>query len=288
MGGTEILKPLEAATRIPLKPGYPRTIISLTDGDVLNDQIIRHVYDHNSMMRVCSIGIGNGISHYLIKNIGKAGKCTSEFIKDDEDIGQKSLYILQAAVSRYIQDIDMDTKCYNALKEVVFWDQATQSLVLKNMPCQQYVYIPNGNNINHCDITVTYYSSYYKKKYQETFTIPSFAQAEVTDIWHKLAYNAKIQDLAFQSKSIPMEEYNALKSQIIQLSTKYQILSEFTVFLTVVKEDAVDPSKLVKIDIPVVKSVDYSRSSIGSNNSSFQFKFSSVLLMIFMLLAIIL
>lgn len=74
---------------------YPRTVIILTDGSVSNeDQIIKTIYENNNRMSFCSVGIGNGISDYLIKNMGEAGKCTSVFVSDNMNLAEKAAHIL--------------------------------------------------------------------------------------------------------------------------------------------------------------------------------------------------
>lgn len=100
MGGTEILWPIEVATQLPDIQGYPRTIILITDGEVDNpDLIVETVRKESHRLRVCSVGIGHGSSNYLLPNIAKAGGCTHEFVKDNEDLGEKAAYLLQTAVS---------------------------------------------------------------------------------------------------------------------------------------------------------------------------------------------
>jgi len=72
----------------------------MTDGDAYNaDEIIDVVKKNSHKAKLCSIGIGHGSSQYLIPSIAKAGECVHEFVKDNEDLGQKTAYILKSAVS---------------------------------------------------------------------------------------------------------------------------------------------------------------------------------------------
>ena len=89
MGGTEILGPIREV--IKNKSDRPCYVFLITDGDVTNsNEIIATVHEKNEKMRFFSIGIGNGISPYLIQNIAKAGRGDYDFVKDDENIEEKT------------------------------------------------------------------------------------------------------------------------------------------------------------------------------------------------------
>ena len=267
MGGTEILSAVQAVTGMPTITGYPRSVIFLTDGDVGNpDAIIKHVYDNSQRMRFCSVGIGNGISNYLITNIAKAGGCVSEFVKDTEDLGEKAIYILESAVSQHIEDIFMETNCYDSSGKLTVTSTYNQEFLLKNQVFEKYVYMPDTPGIDYCHVTVHYFSNYDQLTHKAEFTFRDFANSAKTDIWHKTGYSLKIQDLIFQSKSALSSESSSIKQQIIGLSIKYQVLCEYTAFLTVIETNTVDAGETQTVDIPVVSSYDY--DSTGSNGNS--------------------
>jgi len=47
-------------------------------------------------MRFFTIGIGNGISPYLIQGVAKAGNGDYDFVKDEENIEQKTQYLISS------------------------------------------------------------------------------------------------------------------------------------------------------------------------------------------------
>ena len=78
----------------------------LTDGDVSNvDEIIAEVYQAQRIMRFFTIGIGNGISPALIQGVAMAGKGDYDFVKDEENIEEKTQYLINSAISPVLTDI---------------------------------------------------------------------------------------------------------------------------------------------------------------------------------------
>lgn len=57
------------------------------------------------------------------------------------------------------------------------------------------------------------------------------------------------------------EDSKAISRDIINLSTKYQVLCEKTAYILVVQENEYDNTDSIKIDIPNADSIDYSPSS---------------------------
>jgi len=265
MGGTEILSALQAINNIPQIKGYPRNILILTDGDVYNpDQVIRHAHENSDKMRFCSVGIGHGASEYLVKNIAKAGKCISEFVLDNEDIGDKAEYIIKAAISQYLEDIEFHIDCFNEKKENVFHEEDKVGLLLKDETFKKWVFLQNVSGIKECKAKIEYFNSLKNKKYSEELRIDEFEFAEITDIWHKVAYDNKLRDLDLKIK---IRDHNSeeLKSQIVALSIKYQILSDYTSFLAVLQESTVDSTaEKTKMLIPNLNSADYDSIQIQS------------------------
>jgi len=261
MGGTEILPALREITSVPLVQGYPRTMMVLTDGDVFNpSEVINHVREHSDKVRVCSVGIGHGASEYLVKNIAKAGRCTSEFVLDNEDIGDKAIYMIKAAISQYLENIEFNIECFNSKKKSVYKEESKQGLLLKDEPFKKWVYLVNISDVDYCDAKIGYYNSLKKEKATEKLRIDGFKTAEVTSVWHKVAYDSKLKefDLEVKAQGRDFESMEKLKGKIIELSLRYQILSDYTSFLAVLDESTVDPSEgRIKQTIHNLDSADY-------------------------------
>lgn len=58
-------------------------------------------------MRFSTIGIGNGISPYLIQGVAMAGNGDYEFVKDEENIQNKTQYLISESISPVLQDIEV-------------------------------------------------------------------------------------------------------------------------------------------------------------------------------------
>ncbi len=264
MGGTEILEPLRHLTKSSYHSNeYLRTVIVLTDGDVFNpDEVIRHVTEHSDKMRFCSVGIGYGASEYLVKNVGRAGKCRSEFVLDGEDIGEKAIYLVKAAISQYLKDINFNLECVDGKNNQVHSEEAKVDMLMKDQPFKKWIYLKDISDVKSCQITVSYHSSLDDKVTTKKFRISGLDNAEVTDIWHKLAYDVRIKELEQKVKSTYSP--GSLKEEITGLSTRYQILSDYTSFLAVAEENTVDPKKEggrpAQIKIPNLDSADYAQS----------------------------
>mmetsp|Transcript_5111 Transcript_5111/g.4327 ORF Transcript_5111/g.4327 Transcript_5111/m.4327 type:complete len:93 (+) Transcript_5111:148-426(+) len=67
--------------------------------------------------------------------------------------------------------------------------------------------------------------------------------------------------MIFEAKGLEVgEDKVALESEIVEMSVKYNILTELTAFLLVIDEDSVDPDATVPIDIDAMQ---YDESAAG-------------------------
>eukprot|EP01113_Clastostelium_recurvatum_P026749 TRINITY_DN3212_c0_g1_i3.p1 TRINITY_DN3212_c0_g1~~TRINITY_DN3212_c0_g1_i3.p1 ORF type:complete len:918 (-),score=245.79 TRINITY_DN3212_c0_g1_i3:11-2764(-) len=83
LGGTEILRPLEAIFGQPAKEGIPRQVFILTDGQVRNTSAcIDCVRRHARTTRVFTFGMGHDVDRALVTGMAKAGEGAHEFIDD--------------------------------------------------------------------------------------------------------------------------------------------------------------------------------------------------------------
>ena len=95
LGGTEILPALQFVLGQPSRPGLPRQVVVLTDGEVTNtDAVIALAAQHRHAARVFTFGIGAAASQHLVKGLARAGGGIAEFIHPGERI--------EAAVMRQV------------------------------------------------------------------------------------------------------------------------------------------------------------------------------------------
>eukprot|EP00961_Rhodomonas_salina_P003333 45990-Rhodomonas_salina.1 len=130
MGGTAILAPLRYALKHRKRKGdgsdrirMERQIFVLTDGQVSNEaevfELIRRKCSkkrskqrgaaaHKPRARVFSLGVGGGVSHYLVEGMARAGGGTAEFVSSaTEDLGLKVLTQLKLALQPALSHVSV-------------------------------------------------------------------------------------------------------------------------------------------------------------------------------------
>jgi hypothetical protein len=109
LGGTEILPALEHVLGAEPRPGRPRQVFVLTDGEVSNtDAVIALARRHAGHARVFTFGIGAGASHHLVKGLARAGEGEAEFIAPGERVEAKVLRQLSRALMAACTDVSVD------------------------------------------------------------------------------------------------------------------------------------------------------------------------------------
>jgi hypothetical protein len=72
----------------------------MTDGDVGNpDSVISLARKNNKKTRTFTIGVGNGASPYLVREIAKHGRGKHIMIKESNKIAEKVIGLLQQSLS---------------------------------------------------------------------------------------------------------------------------------------------------------------------------------------------
>jgi len=150
-------------------------------------------------------------------------------------------------------------RCYGEEEgKDIFEYEDEYGFLLKNHLFKKFVPLPNTKDFKSCEAFLSYKSSIDGKTYNNAFNISDFDNAEVTDIWHKLGYSTVIDDYEQKIKAnYNQEDKGEFKKKVIDYSIKYQVLSEYTSFLTVIKEGAVEEPTDKKILIENVQTADY-------------------------------
>ena len=109
LGGTEILPALEHVLSAEPRPGLPRQVFVLTDGEVSNtDAVIALARKHAGHTRVFTFGIGAGASHHLVKGLARAGEGEAEMIAPGERVEGKVMRQLSRALAPALTDVTVD------------------------------------------------------------------------------------------------------------------------------------------------------------------------------------
>lgn len=85
LGGTEILRPLRRIVEAPAGD-LPRRLLVLTDGEVANEAACLELVEAHPQTIVFTIGVGYGASDYLVRGLARAGRGQAEFVHPGERI----------------------------------------------------------------------------------------------------------------------------------------------------------------------------------------------------------
>ncbi|KAI5301857.1 hypothetical protein KEM56_001281 [Ascosphaera pollenicola] len=113
MGGTQILKPLQAAVERRLKD-LCLDVLLLTDGEVWNQSPLFNFIGATSSsqpVRFFSLGVGATVSHSLIQGVARAGGGFAQTVTLREDLDRKVLRMLKGALTEHVTDFCAKIEC---------------------------------------------------------------------------------------------------------------------------------------------------------------------------------
>ena len=224
MGGTEIEKALRYIHSDLADEQLLNRIFVMTDGAVWNvDSCLNTVEssykDKKFDMRFYSLGIGNGCDEFLVRGIAQRGEGECELVKNDEDIADKIIYLLESSMSYCLDNLSCELK-HNSNKIL----QKTKISRICNSNIEIYALLDDPNLlINNCIICKFSFKgkSYYIEK----------------------AIDIKNRILGDSLHKIFLRDILGDKLDT-QLAIKYQVLSPGTAFYCLVQEDSLSDEEL--------------------------------------------
>ena len=220
LGGTNIYDPLkdiytneQQYDEIKL----PKNIFLLTDGEIENKRETLELIEKNSSkFSIFSIGIGNSFDKDLIKNAGIIGKGGFNFCYNLEELNSIIVNEIKKSISPYITNINMETP----LDENNKYKVCEIPKILRINQIVNIGYIVEGNacdndddKINKINIKMNYLEDNNIKVNNNYEIIP--VEIEKGDEISKLIINNYLSQILDENEKI-------------QLSLKYQILTEYT------------------------------------------------------------
>ena len=222
MGGTNITGPLKEVKEKLLEKDYKNRIFVMTDGAIWDEKDCFKVIDDTMEMKeydtlFYSLGIGNGCSETLVKGIAKQGMGECELVKNEEDISDKIINLLECSMSF----------CFDSFEVKL---EKTDQNIIKSCSYNRKI-----------DTIVKFYALLDKEQL-------------IKD--NKIICNFSIQgkNYSFENKISPEKAINSsiihkllLNSLKIDkdLAIKYQILTYDTAFYCLVKEDNLSDEELL-------------------------------------------
>ncbi|CAD8209061.1 unnamed protein product [Paramecium pentaurelia] len=239
MQGTEIFKPLQDIV-YNKQYGKSKTttlnIFLLTDGEVDAAPIIDLVKRNNQAeTRVYTLGIGEGCSQYLIKQLAEVGNGKYQFVSDNEDINAKVIDLLEDSLTPYLQGFNLESNitCINQIvpnPESVVCLKKNQELTI------QVLFSVQQENEN-LQLTLSCFDPQEQKPIQYSVSL-NLNNSQENEYFHKLAshkfisyYENGVKYGDNHLNFIKINKDTIDDQDIINTSITHQILSSKTAFV---------------------------------------------------------
>ena len=225
MGGTEIKKALDYIHTNLTERDLSNRIFVMTDGAVWDvnsclTTVEKTFKDPKLDIRFYSLGIGNGCDESLVRGIAQNGGGECELVKNEEDISDKIIYLLESSMSYCLNNLTCELKNNS--------DKILQKNIIPriiNSNIEIYALLDDPTLIKNNSIICNF--SFKEKSYNFESKI-DIKKSVVSDTLHKIF----LRDI--------------LDSELdIELAVKYQILSPGTAFYCLVQENNLSDEELL-------------------------------------------
>ena len=224
MGGTELIKVIKEVKEKYLEKNYKNRIFILTDGSIWDEkkcfeeiENIIKMKEYNSLFY--TLGIGSGCSETLVKGIAEIGEGDCELVKNENDMMDKVIYLLENSMSLHYDSMDIYLQKNN--KEILTYLKYSKKL---NSSIEFYALVNDLDLLKNNKIICEF--SFKEKKYKIEKDILT-EKALISDTIHKFFL------------------YNFKKPLSEELAIKYQILTSSTAFYCLVQENNLTKEELL-------------------------------------------
>lgn len=269
LGGTEIFEPLKDIFAIHHdKRGVERDIVLLTDGEVGNEeQIFKLVRKYQESTRLFSIGIGAGCNEYFIKGLARAGRGASEFVYPGERIEPKALRLFSKIKNKSLEN------------PVISWGKDVEQapvdpVIFFGSPVTLFARY-KGTNLPTEKITVKGHVDGQDRKWEIDITESHNENIPLPILWAR----ERIRDLEETRSDLDERgsrqkgrKTDRWKEAILEISKKYNILSQSTSYLAIEEREEKDKTtgELVLRKIPgLVTKGWHGRASISGRRQGY-------------------
>ncbi len=245
LGGTEIYPALDHVLKIPLVNGLRRDLLLLTDGEVANDEkVIELAREHRNDARIFSFGIGYGSNENLVRGLARATGGVAEFMSPDESIEDKVIRQFSRLSTPFMKDVRIDWKGLKIkqspaeIPPIFDGDSFTlYGLIEDGQPSEEVTLSAKiGADALSWSAPVIYCGA--------GNTIPTlWAKNHIRDIEQGLDLNRGSRQIARKA--------SARKKNLIDVATRYQLMSSATSFVAIETRADADRST----ELPVYRRV---------------------------------
>ena len=247
MGGTKISNVLEAIKNKNLEKEYKNRIFILTDGCVFDEdkcfKLIEEMINLKEYdISFSTLGIGSGCSETLVKGMAKIGLGECELVKNEEDMMDKVISILEDSMSNHFNEMKVYLKKDNS--QIISY--LNYSRKIKNSVIEFYALLTDLNLLNNNKIICEYNLN--GKDYNVETDI-NIGSAIISDVIHKYF----LKNFAHQ----PLSD---------SLAIKYQILTNSTAFYCLVQENNISEEELLNKkykEIEITPPIEYTSYAYG-------------------------
>lgn len=271
MGGTEIYTAVKAATDLKPLERTQRIIFLLTDGSIGNTEYflknVKNTFFYNEA-RMFTIGIGNGVSTYLVEEAAKMGNGKSIIITDNNDPTDRILGLLKESLSPSLTDfrVQFDSRYILGISPLPI----KNSHVTINNPFTMFIVFNNDLNKTESKstmLTLEFYDTADRKLKKRNFIL-DLNLAKMSDIPFQMftKYLLDDEERNYQNSYIDPRIVNGKKPSkefSTELAVAYQVVSpKYTAFICVIDESGENKANKT-VEVPNLVSNDYSGNNGG-------------------------
>lgn len=221
-GGTEMEEPLVEALGYPVDPARQRIVLFITDGNVgYEERLLGRIKKSLGNSRIFTVGIGSSVNRYLVGEVAREGKGVAEYIRQDENVAERLSSIYAKISSPVLTGVDLD---FGGAKVSELFPEKARDLFFE----EPTVILGRYSKEHRGKLKIKADSADGKVALEFDLDLPksNSMNPALRYAWAK----KKIESLSLTALGKETEE---LKAQIIDVSTKYSVLSKYTAFIAV-------------------------------------------------------
>src|SRR5262249_26824802 len=262
-GGTDILKAVDYALKIPDDPARLRIICYMTDGYVGNDmQIIDYVKKYRGRARMFPFGVGNSVNRFLIDGMAREGRGAAEYVAVETNTGAVMGTSRELTNKGKADAADVAERFYHRIASPVLlgpqidWHGLpVEDVYPKAIPdvFSAGPVIVKGRYTHPEEGDITIHGVLRGQPWSQTVHVnfPSVDKdgSAIATLWAR----EKIEDLQSQDwlGAQSGQPRTDIKEQIVNTALEYRLMSQFTSFVAVEQKVVNLGGKQRTLDVPV-------------------------------------